>query len=749
MLTARSAKPSRPAVRLVPEPLLELGVILGATVLVGLTWFDAFLLPGHGFVRRWYRDVDGAETVALALAIGTAGVAFTSFVLAALLHVWLTPVIVLGVANAVNLAHLPVWIRDLRRMRTTRVAPRALLRALGATAVFVAMPALIFALRYEREEFALTCVNFAPAYATGLRLGDGSLAHWDRNDVLTLDTENQEGNAALIGAFPALFRFLGYRLFYANTSLLSFLLAFVIGRRLGGRGVYGWLFALLLLFNPLVAGIHDTEENLLCMAMLLGALAFLLRPAPSWIAGAAFFGLAFGCRHILLPGLAGVIVFALAGRDRWRAVARVAIGFAIPSWYFALHHALTLGSLLAHESLRHFPEPVPHRFLGYTFELHAILAWPFTDRLYRSPFNPLPTLIEFATAIPGVFGTVLTGFGIAGALRLGYRAPRTLALLLGIALPPLAILMVQGNWSEIDKNRLTITPLAPLVLLMVEGCAWLARGPRRPLVATLIGTLAWAQIPIWHAALGLRVPVDPREYVGRPHHAVETEADFQHMRRVLVREPGFGPGADPGEILRQLPRKASSLRDLWEELADPRYEARTPTPGVRLPPLLVPELFARTRVAHIDWRPAEVPPSGGDRVTLEIPLDRLPAAAGEHWVRAVDPAEVPAGALVLPMATSVEDEIHRGLAASGFPDPIDVFAVRMAMHGDDRLLIGLLRRGGTQPSASVPGDRIFLTMRRAAHAGVLYFANVEPVIQEAWDLDIDQDGSVHANPTRE
>lgn len=723
--------------------------MLGGAVFVAATWTVAFFLPGLGVVRRWYRDADAIESVVLAMAIGTAGVAFTSFVATALLRTWLTPAWVLGVAAVAIAANARVWRDELRSLgwRRSADAPgpegdsvnRAL--AVGRQVVLVVLvPLALFSLRYAREEMALTCVNYASAYVTGIRFGDGSFASFERNEVLRLDTENQEGNTVLIAAFPALYQFLGYRLFYAGNLTIGFGLAYLIGRRLGGSGRYGALLAVLLFFNPLVSSIHDNEENLIAMTMLLASLAMLTRERPSWLAAGAFFALAFGCRHILVPGFAGLALFAAtSGAGRCRALARVAVGFAVPCLYFAAHHWLTLGSLLAHESLRHFPQPVPHRFLGHAFEVHTILAWPFTERLLRSPYNPLPSLIQYGTALPVIFGTALTALGLVGAGRLAARSPRLLALLVLLAGPTLAILMVQGNWSETDKIRLFVTPLAPLVVPMVAGAAWLARGSWwvRVVGGALVAALAVALVPLTRAALAVDVAVDPREYVGRPGHAVEVPEDAPFMRRVLVRDAALWPGVSAGGLIEGLFRTLPSFRDIPDELRDRRYEARAAPPGVVLPGLLIPERFDRTQKPLVDWAPPEVPAARDGRVVYAIALDRPLAAEAPGFVSVVDAASVPEDALVLGMDHGLEPVVERGWSASGYPDSLDLIAVRLAVHGDERVMLGLRRRTwvAASPPRPIPGDRLYLRAQEGAHLGILYFANVEPTIQQAWDVD--------------
>lgn len=732
---------------------------LGGAAFVIATWAVAFFLPGLGVVRRWYRDADAVETVVLATAIGSAGVAFTSFVVTALLRTWLTPAWVLGVAALAIAANARVW-RDewrsvVRRRSAAAPAPDAgslerARRARRRIVLVVLLPLALFALRYAREEFALTCVNYASAYVTGIRFGDGSFASHERNEVLRLDTENQEGNTALIAAFPALYRFLGYRLFYASNLTIGFGLAYVIGRRLGGSGRYGALLAVLLFFNPLVASIHDNEENLIAMTMLLGTLAMATRDRPSWLASGVFLGLAFGCRHILVPGFVGLALYATtSGAGRWRALALVAVGFGVPCVYFAAHHWLALGSLLAHESLRHFPEPVPHVFLGHAFDVHTILAWPFTERLLRSPYNPLPSLIQYGTALPVIFGTALTALAALGAVRLAVTRPRLAALLAWLAGPTLAILMVQGNWSETDKIRLFVTPLAPLVVPMVVGAAWLARAPRRVAVVGGVGVAAGALalVPLTRAARAVDVPVDPREYVGRSGHAVEAPEDAPFMRRVLVRNAALWPGVSVDGLMEGLVRTLPSFRDIPEELGDRRYEARPAPPGVVLPGLLIPERFDRTQRPLVDWAPAEVPAPRDGRVVYAIALDRPLAAEAPGWLTVVDPASVPADALVLELAEGLEPVVERGRSTGGYPDSLDLIALRLAVDSDERVMLGLRRRRwvAPEPPAPIPGDRLYVRTQEGAHLGLLYFANVEPTIQQAWDVDRRPDGTLRAS----
>ena len=275
-------------------------------ILVLLTLLDVFLLPGYGLARRFFKTSDLVELFALSLGIGLFCGSILYFTLSAFLHIWLTPALIFGAANVVNLIHLPVFIRDVKALRRTgnltdplEPRPKNRNRTLLAVALVVFV---LFTVRYNREEFALTCINYPVAYVSGIPMGDGSVANPERNDILTLEMEEREGNVAVIAATPALFEFLGYRLFYALEYLLLFLFAFLLGEQYLKRFGAGIVLAVLLTFTPYLASIQELDQNVNALTASVIMFHLLLGREKRFFWAGLFFGIAFGCRHILLAG---------------------------------------------------------------------------------------------------------------------------------------------------------------------------------------------------------------------------------------------------------------------------------------------------------------------------------------------------------------------------------------------------------------------------------------------------------------
>ncbi len=277
------------------------------------------------------------------------------------------------------------------------------------------------------------------------------------------------GPTFLIAPFLALFKLSGLRLLHAFCGVLIAAFSFAGGQRFLGRKSLAYLAAVAVALNPLILSIPHIDENVLALAPAAAAFYFLLSPAySSWAAG-AMFGLAVGCRHVLII-LVPVMLFPYVIKDQWKKAGVYCLGLlaACAPW-ITVHVSTYLAfSSLGYESFAIRPG-VDYELFGYRFVLRAFLSWPLTDEVLRSPYNGFPTLVSYPLTAIRTFGILFSGACLAGLLKGGgLTLLKRIVSVLWIV-PIMAILMVQAGWEEPNKMGLLLIVSSPLGLLGAAG----------------------------------------------------------------------------------------------------------------------------------------------------------------------------------------------------------------------------------------------------------------------------------------
>ena len=709
-----------------------------------------FLFSGFCVVRRYFPTCRGIEAFGLALATGLFGVSFIAYTSAALSHSWLTPQYLVAVATGLNAAAAVLARREWSALLTSIASTRGLVllpsrRTMLAVAAGVVLPGLFFAQHYTRSEFALNCVNFSSAYVTGVPPTTRSSLSGERNEILTLEAEEQEGVTPLFVGLPALFGFLGYRLSFAAVRVVILLLAYGLAKRFGGTHRQAIAYAGILLFNSLILDVTGIDQNVLCLATILASLYCLLAPEPRPLLAGIFYAFAWGARHHLLLGVGGPFLLVWGLPHRRRAIAQLAVGLALPTSFFALHHALVYGSLVHHESLRHFPLAIPHRFMGFDFEIHTLLAWPFIESLMRTPFAAQPSLTLYPLVLPTHLGTFLTAILLLGWGHLLRRRAQMFGALALLILPPTALLMVQGNWMEPEKVRFFIAHMGPALLPLVAGFGLLRRSVAGLRAWATVVTVALALIPAMEWLRDLRFPVDPREYIGRPDFPVEAEPDYEFVRSTGLLPVGLQPRLSLRAVFEMHPR------ELLEELQEPTYEAREAPFPIRITELFKGAYPAGARGENelvAPWKPRD-PADYPTRALrhVEISLSARPTAATE-WVREVGSAS---GAL-LDVGTSIDDVALRNVTAAGLDSPIDIVALRSRDGHGQTAFVAVVNRPSATLGVSSPtpldADRFYLTMARDADLVLSFMPSVHPVTFLGWLVEFPEGSPPILTPLR-
>lgn len=706
-------------------------------LLILLAIFNVFFLPGYGLVRRAFKTTDAVELAVLSLGIGFFGGSLLYFTTGALLHLWITPALVLITANIVNLLHLPVFIRDgASLLKWGNLNPPLCPRPRGQAAklLLLSLIAVFFLLaRFDAHEFHLTCINYPVAYVTGIRMGDGTESNPMQNDILSLDMEEREGNVAIMAATIGLFNCLGYRLFFGLENLILFLFAFLLGEAFIKSFRAGLLLSLLFLFNPSLASLTELDQNVNTLAASIIMFYLLLREEPKFFWAGFFFAIAFGCRHIVLPGIVGLIYYALYSHRPFYNLGRIALGFSLPSLLWSAHHLLAFGSLFYEETFRHFTKMFPHNFLGIRFDFPAILQWPLVTHLLRSPYNGLPQVFLLPFSILKSSGTILCAFFLAGAAWLFAKRRKDFLLLFLWTFPVSAVLLSMGHTPEVDKLRLAINLFGFFIVCAWAGFLCVVRSSKRKFLCAVVAVVAIALTLGVRAMEGARFPVDPREYEAHPAIPLETDREYEIVRREFTRG---SPLPDPFSNMLWPLFSILQPDKILREIGNSRCEDQTESITQKLAKYIEPALYHKTFEPDISWKPPDRSSlKRKETVFFRVDLSSMPTRVPSLIQIAQSAPESRWD------VSNLDDQIYlKNKKLNFYEQATDFLLLRESMDGQEMvLLLIIFRKPGFYPDlpSHLESEEIYIEMNSDARLTVIHALHSNPLIAFLWDVEFD------------
>ncbi len=574
-------------------------------ILAWLTWtlcIPILVSPGWLLVRL-IRDEDSApvEELLFALCLGTWLVSFSTVTLVGLLGLAFPVFVRLPVLLAVALVWdgLLLWRLRRRGPLAPQLRPSALGRwDWGVLAVMLGL-FVVALLNYDRaffdEERCIIRSSVLPYYnyfRAGLPMMH-ELPQWmlERNPFLFWNGGQREGMSFVLTPFLAVFQYLGFRACFAFHHLAIGAGTYILTRRLLGSRGLGLVAALFLCLNPYTMTMVDVDDNVFALATGSVALAFLLRRPVHWFWFMLPYGLFLGIRHEGVLTLPGVIwwlrhqpVRGAARRQRRLHLALGALAFTFP---FLLYHAfLIFVHGTPYEAFVAQPA-VTHRFLGLELELHGLLNWPFHEQLARSPFSAHPPLVAFPLALLVGLGVLAWAMVPGGLAWLRRHRPGFFGLGLFWFLPFCSLLLIQSNWTEMDKMGIPNTVLTPVVVWVMAGVLALsAKPPDKAWRRALVPAVAALLLSLGLVAAGrVSFPVDARGFDFIPIYMPEdfplqsrsedplyVEHEQRRTTRLKFLPWQAGPDAiELGPKLQLLRRRAATL---WQDLREPDFAYR-------------------------------------------------------------------------------------------------------------------------------------------------------------------------------
>ena len=441
-----------------------------------------------------------------------------------LLNKFVSIISVLSIATITNL--LLFSLTPVRKRKPLRIANKHYMLAF----ILFAIIFFFFLLRYDVNLFRwqLSCIQDAVDKVIGIHdkiypgngifeeAADNPLQNLYLNSHTTIDNQRL-GNTALISLFVALYKLLGFRIFYAVIMLLIAIFGFVATEEISKRKIMPFIGTFLFVFNPFVLSAPLVNENLIALA-LISAIVCLVIKKSNILLVSFLFGVLCGVRDISI-----FFVFALFYAFHWHYKISfkdykkwliIISGVLIAVFPYALWHYIAFGNILANESAAAF-WPVAHKFLGIRFVYYRLLNFPFNEYVVRTMHNPYPTFLLFPFFLIRNFGVLLLSLCFLGILFLYKHHNHIAKFLLLMFLPLYLFLSVQENWLEPNKMTYLFLIFTPLLLFCLYGLEFLFTNKKMMRNILILATCLILLAAFFYSAKNLNFAADERIKAGR------------------------------------------------------------------------------------------------------------------------------------------------------------------------------------------------------------------------------------------
>ena len=405
------------------------------------------------------------------------------------------------------------------------------------------------------------------------------------------------GNVMFSGGMMPLFGIHTFHYLYLLFQLNLYLFSCLLMYRWCGRAWIAIIVGLLVVLNPYSLSVEILDRNLMALSLCASLLYTVYNHRREYLLHGLLFGITAGAGLRFLPLTYGlpILIIYLSRKTGLRGYLLLLSGFVLT-----------------------FSFNIPHLFfhgfhsLGHSEPFWSQLATALS-RGSRTPLMPFPNFVFYAVNTLNYLGYALAALVLFGAGKMLIQKRLRFLQLLLISLPTYVVLGAQPDWIEIDKARILLTALLPLVLFAGHGLASLQQSPR-----LLRDGAVLALLPLVVAGIVLLLG----QVAGQP------DMTLYQRKQVYQKEAG----GYTAHARRQLSR-VGALPNYWRlmnktDLARKRVEGR-----MARATLLARQVVSRNSwVAR--WMPAtkrkQVQNPAGGYVNILVDLERLvssPAAA--------------------------------------------------------------------------------------------------------------------------
>ena len=535
------------------------------------------LITGFFLCTYFVRSASLAERAAYALLFSMVSVPFVAINIALLFAVYIDKPLLLGVSVAFLAAlsvHIYRYLRDYE-LGDVRVGEVALLAGALPVAVF-------FYFYYSNLEVIWSLGSFLQTgksscftmqtYKLVEQLNPGA----DPSHIPQIySIISTPGNVMYTGSLMPLFGVQTFHYLYVLFQINLYLFAGLLVYRWSGRAWLAVVAGLLAVLNPYCLSVEILDRNLIALSLGASLLYTVHRHRGSHLLHGLLLGITAGAglRFLPLTYALPMVVFYVWWRVGVRGYLAVAAGFVIT-----------------------FTFNVPHLFhhgfhsLGHSEPFWELLASALGDGR-RTPLMPFPNFVFYAVNALSYWGYALAALALfgAGAMALTHRL-RFVVLAL-MALPTYVVIGAQPDWIEIDKARIALTALLPLVLFAAHGVEHLLRTKRLARDAAVLVTLPLAVALVGYLLGGLAGAPDMTLYDRKEIYQQDPGPYAAHARASLSR---VGALPNPGRLMNKvaLGRKRAEeqvaldqllarpvvARNAWVARWLPAREQQTPRP---------------------------------------------------------------------------------------------------------------------------------------------------------------------------
>ena len=365
------------------------------------------------------------------------------------------------------------------------------------------------------------------------------------------------GNALFtVGTVP-IFGLHTFRWLYVLFGINLYLFTYLLVHRLTDQRLPAVAAALFAVANPYWLSVEILDRNAMALSLSAALLHALFFHRDRYLLHGLLLGLTAGTGLRFLPLTFGLsaLVCHLSYRTRPR-------GYLIMGGAFAAVFTFNIPHLFHHG----------FNSLGENRPLLELLYAAFTE-LLRAPFMPHPNFIYYPLTTLSYFGAVAGALALVGIIRLASRQGiRALALTLMMPVTYL-VLAAQPDWIQVEKARIFICVLLPLLVFAGVGLASLLTRKRLTQnLALLAGSLAG--VMLLGAGLGkVEGTLDSGTYGRRPMYQTESAPYIQHYRGHFARV-GLIPGYYRLFRKTDLSRKGLEERIIARSLFPPSADKR-------------------------------------------------------------------------------------------------------------------------------------------------------------------------------
>jgi len=525
-------------------------LLLIRDILVMLVLFG---VPGYFLCRACLGPLCRDEAAVLSIAAGTTAVSIGSFSFALVSRTFLGPSTIIAFSLTISIASILVTVL---RAGGASAAVREIVRfepasGKGTRALLLGVAVFSFYLvNYDRAHFYYHCINQNVVYAIepnamleediasifeGLceepipegekdEYGDLLSIVCDGKDgprkemnLLTRRTTGQRyGTTALIVPYAALFRGVGFRMFFALVGFLLASFTFLLAERLLGRTAICLAVAAFASLNPEVIKIIILDENVMSFAVSTVGLYLLLRAPRGNHLALFMLGAAIGIRHINLGLIPAVAYYIWSSMDDKPSKRAARLASLLPALVLGLlpclmHHQAAYGTIFQHE---HFVDEAfyysPHSFLGKEFLHSGLLNFPFFHDVIRTPYNPFPMFLYWPIYIAAHLGLVACALMCMGLVWLFINERRLFWTLAIWIVPVGCLLAVIEDWVEPNKMGVCLTVFAGPTVLLTCGLRALCDASRWKKNILTLALLVGVLFALVKTIATVDFPPDPR-----------------------------------------------------------------------------------------------------------------------------------------------------------------------------------------------------------------------------------------------